>query len=273
MIGGDWMKTYEEFINNILATRGRFACGDKYHERHHIKPKCMGGTNEDENLIDLFAKEHFEAHRLLALENPDNNSLVYAWWMMSHNTNNEFQYRYELTSEEYEEAKIAFSEVQRACRIGMKASDITKYKISLANKNRWSNQQTRDEQSKKLKNRTFSEESKQKMRDSAKKSHADIEWKRKMREANLGKIVSEETRRNMSKAHIGKAVGGDNPRAIAVYCPELQQFFKCIIDVERAGYASRPNVCACLSGRTKTAGRHPITNERLTWKIVTNINI
>ena len=63
--------TYEEFINNILETRGRFACGDEYHERHHIVPKCMDGSNDEENLIDLFAREHFEAHRLLALENSD----------------------------------------------------------------------------------------------------------------------------------------------------------------------------------------------------------
>ena len=77
------METYDEFINNILKNRGRFGCGDEYHERHHIIPRCMGGGNEKENLIDLFAKEHFIAHKLLALENPDNNSLIYAWWMMS----------------------------------------------------------------------------------------------------------------------------------------------------------------------------------------------
>ena len=67
--------TYEEFINNILETRGRNGCGDEYHETHHIVPKCMGGSNDKENLIDLFAREHFEAHRLLALENPENEKL------------------------------------------------------------------------------------------------------------------------------------------------------------------------------------------------------
>ena len=71
--------TYEEFIQNILKTRGRFECGDEYHERHHIVPKCMGGTDEEDNLIDLFAREHFMAHKLLALENRDNDKLVYAW--------------------------------------------------------------------------------------------------------------------------------------------------------------------------------------------------
>ena len=73
---------YREFIDNILQTRGRFSCGDEYHERHHITPKCMSGENDENNLIDLFAREHFEAHRLLALDNPENEKLVYAWWNM-----------------------------------------------------------------------------------------------------------------------------------------------------------------------------------------------
>jgi hypothetical protein len=103
-------KTYEEFIQNILDTRGRFNCGDEYHERHHILPKCMGGHNEKENLIDLYAREHFEAHRLLALQNPENESLVYAWHMMSTKKDND-QKQYNITADEYEEAKIAFSKI------------------------------------------------------------------------------------------------------------------------------------------------------------------
>lgn len=99
------MENYQGFIQNILETRGRFACGDEYHERHHILPKCMGGTNDEDNLIDLFAREHFEAHRLLALENPDIRELTYAWSMMSYSKNGD----YKITSEEYEEIKIALS--------------------------------------------------------------------------------------------------------------------------------------------------------------------
>ena len=96
--------TYEEFIQNILETRGRFNCGDEYHERHHIVAKCMGGTDDEENLIDLFAREHFEAHRLLALENPGNIKLIYAWNCMRNSKNGD----YEITPEEYEELRIAF---------------------------------------------------------------------------------------------------------------------------------------------------------------------
>lgn len=72
----------------------------------------MGGTNDEENLIDLFAREHFTAHKLLAEENPDNEKLVYALWCMS-NMKGSSGKREELTSKEYEEAKIVFSNMQK----------------------------------------------------------------------------------------------------------------------------------------------------------------
>ena len=117
-------ETYKEFIENILNNRGRFACGEEYHERHHILPKCMGGTNDESNMIDLFAREHFIAHKLLALENPDNNSLVFAWSCMAFPSTNS-QKRYELTPEEYEEARKALSKALT----GRKLSEETKEKL------------------------------------------------------------------------------------------------------------------------------------------------
>lgn len=120
-------QTYEEFIQNILETRGRFACGDEYHEKHHIKPKCMGGTNDEGNLIDLYAREHFEAHRLLALENPENDGLTYSWWMMTHGKNQD-RITHIVTAEEYEEARIAFSKSKK----GVSLSKETRNKISEA---------------------------------------------------------------------------------------------------------------------------------------------
>ena len=103
-------KTYDEFIAEILNTRGRFNCGDEYHERHHIIPKCVGGTNDKDNLIDLYAREHFEAHKLLAQENPDNDSLTYAWACMAWLKGNG-QHRDMITPEEYEEVRKKHSEV------------------------------------------------------------------------------------------------------------------------------------------------------------------
>ena len=71
--------TYNDFINDILVSRGRFGIPKgEYKERHHIIPRCTGGLDEEDNLIDLTAKEHFIAHMLLAKENITNESLVYA---------------------------------------------------------------------------------------------------------------------------------------------------------------------------------------------------
>lgn len=105
------MENYNQFIQNILETRGRFACGEEYCERHHIIPKCMGGTDEEDNLIDLYAKEHYEAHRLLAIENPNNHKLIYAWWCMSTMKSKYTEDRYEISADEYEESKRAYAEM------------------------------------------------------------------------------------------------------------------------------------------------------------------
>lgn len=103
--------TYNEFINGILNTRGRFNCGDEYHERHHITPRCIGGNNDKDNLIDLYAREHFIAHKLLAHEHPDSYKLKYAYWNMCQCSGRDCQDKYEPTPEEYEECRIFCHEV------------------------------------------------------------------------------------------------------------------------------------------------------------------
>ena len=37
---GDIMPEYQNYITQILNTRGRFGCGEEYHERHHVVPRC-----------------------------------------------------------------------------------------------------------------------------------------------------------------------------------------------------------------------------------------
>lgn len=167
------MTTYKEFIRDILQTRGRFNCGDEYHERHHILPKCMGGTDDEENLIDLFAREHFVAHKLLAQENPDNNKLVFAWNMMS--VKGRSKERYDLTSEEYEELRKAMASV-----------------ISSANKGRKATEDQRRAISERLKGVPKSEE-----------------HKKKISLSHIGIKPSEETRRKLSE----RQLGDKNPRA------------------------------------------------------------
>lgn len=125
--------TYQEFINNILSTRGRFGCQDKYHERHHILPKCLGGTNDEKNLIDLYADEHYIAHELLAQENPHNKGLQYALWTMSRCTKVQNNDRYVPTEEQYKNAREAFSKAMSGENnplYGKKMTDEQKQKLS-----------------------------------------------------------------------------------------------------------------------------------------------
>ena len=102
--------TYQEYIQNILDERGRFGIPDgEYKERHHIVPKCMGGNNKKDNLIDLTAQEHYEVHKLLSEENPRNLGLLYAWHMMSHGGGSSKK-RTVQNEEEYTQARKKYAE-------------------------------------------------------------------------------------------------------------------------------------------------------------------
>lgn len=49
-----------------------------YVEKHHILPRCMGGTDDESNLVLFTALEHIVAHILLYRIYPDNNKIVMA---------------------------------------------------------------------------------------------------------------------------------------------------------------------------------------------------
>lgn len=56
----DYQKHYD-----LLIKKAKSRILEGYIERHHIIPKCFGGSNEHENLVELTAREHFIAHLLL----------------------------------------------------------------------------------------------------------------------------------------------------------------------------------------------------------------
>ena len=59
-----------------------------YCEKHHIIPKCMGGTDELENLVLLPAKAHYIAHLLLCKIYPENKKILHAFAAMSLSSKN-----------------------------------------------------------------------------------------------------------------------------------------------------------------------------------------
>jgi len=100
----DYKQIYERLIN-----RAKTRTLSGYKERHHIIPRCIGGTNDTDNLVNLTAREHFIAHKLLCEIYPDNDSLFYAYWCMCTNWSNSYMSRIQITSREYERAKKKFS--------------------------------------------------------------------------------------------------------------------------------------------------------------------
>lgn len=74
-----------------------------YKEKHHIVPKCLGGSNKSANLVELTVREHYICHLLLVKIHPDNPKLWYALDAMI--TFNQ-QTRYTPSSRIIEEIKI-----------------------------------------------------------------------------------------------------------------------------------------------------------------------
>lgn len=153
----NYLAIYKNIIDRAI-TENRIKGGDIYYERHHIIPRCVGGTNNKQNLVLLTSKEHFICHKLLCEIYPDQPKLKYAVWAMLNirELNKEKQSRnyrigvreYERLRSEYvnelmtrenwippfkgkkhtEEAKRKNSEKHRGKRTPL--SDVTKKKIS-----------------------------------------------------------------------------------------------------------------------------------------------
>ena len=101
---------YKTWHDNIIdkAKNRTLSC---YTEKHHILPKCLGGSNNEDNLVRLTAKEHFIVHMLLCkfTEGKVNNKMVFAFNAMSNiKTKNR---NYKANSRISEKLKIKFVKI------------------------------------------------------------------------------------------------------------------------------------------------------------------
>lgn len=69
----------------LLIERARARKLDVYTETHHVIPRCVGGANTKDNLVELLPEEHFLAHQLLVKMYPTSVALAIAATMMSCN--------------------------------------------------------------------------------------------------------------------------------------------------------------------------------------------
>jgi hypothetical protein len=159
-------------IHDAIIDRARNRTLQGYTETHHVIPRCMGGSDDKTNLVELTAQEHFIVHKLLCEIYPDEVKLMYAYWAMCNKQGSKRMIRdYKVSSREYERAKLAFAELSSKLHSGKVSwnrglktnkpswnrgithSDETKRKIGLKSLGRKQSPETIAKRSKALKGR------------------------------------------------------------------------------------------------------------------------
>lgn len=190
---------YEKIYNQIVE-RAKNRVLDCYTESHHIIPRCMGGGDEKENLVNLTAREHFICHRLLVQIHPDNNKLKFALWAMC-NMKSKRQSRYVPSSRIYESIKIEVIKLISEKKKGVKLSEEHKRKTSETLKGRKRPQEVIDKIVKTRKENggwIHSDETKNKIRSNNGMKRQEVRDKLKGRE------ISDETRKKLSDVSVHK---------------------------------------------------------------------
>lgn len=190
-------ETYNDYIMRILEERANIKDKNNYQEKHHIIPKCMGGGDSVDNIIYLYAQEHYYAHKLLALENPEIEKLQYAWWNMCHCQNGHNNQReYEVSAEEYAEARERFS-------------DCISKNFSGENAYWYGKKQSKESRKK--------------------RSESEFGNKNPM----YGRHHTEEVKKYISQLNKGKRTGKDHPRAKAVLCITTNETFVTLTEASK----------------------------------------
>jgi len=221
MLENKYTKWYYQIINhaksrNILTkVQAKKILG--YPELHHIIPKCLGGLDDQENIVFLTGKEHLICHLLLTKMHlgKDKNKMVHAAWAMT-TLENEYQQRYKINSRIYEIVRKQYADIkskQLLGKPGRKHSTETKKKISefrLGKKTRPMSEESKKKLSESLKGKNLgkkrtpeqrqAQSEKQKGRAGTKHT---VETKQKLKEINLGKKLgpmSEKHKKSISDA-------------------------------------------------------------------------
>ncbi len=94
-------QTYTRLVDRA---RGRMLV--EGYEKHHVIPKCMGGTDDPENIVKLTLREHFICHKLLIrmTEGDVRRKLEHAFSYMVL-TKNTIRPTHRVTSHDYELAR------------------------------------------------------------------------------------------------------------------------------------------------------------------------
>lgn len=100
----NYFKQYQKLVDKRNTT-----VLESDYEVHHIVPRCMGGSDDQSNLVKLSYREHLIAHMFLTRMYPDVLGLHYAVFCMARKMN----------SRSYDTVKRAYLEQHRNRTLGM----------------------------------------------------------------------------------------------------------------------------------------------------------
>lgn len=184
----DYLKHY-----NLLVEKAENRVTEDYSEKHHIIPKCIGGSNDKSNVVELTPEEHYVAHQLLVKIYPGNHSLVFAAHMMTAGRN---------CNKTYGWLRRLHVEALREINTGRKITEETRIKMSISKKGKPGMRHTEETKikiGKSSSGRTHTENTKMKISIANTGSTRTEETKGKMSLAAIGKPKSEEAKKNMRK--------------------------------------------------------------------------
>jgi len=204
----NYERIYTQLINRA---RTRTLLG--YKERHHVIPRCIGGSNNASNLVDLTAREHFIAHKLLCEIYPNDHKLLYAYWLMANKTQSNTQQRnYTVSSREYEHIKLLISDARKS----FTHSDETKLKIGQSSKGReaWNKGKQHTNETKKKLSAAWTKDRRLQKSESQMGKPLSNEIKKKLSDAkkgeknhNYGKPKTDEIKQKISNTLLGRKTG------------------------------------------------------------------
>ena len=203
------------YYSIIDRAKSRELSKEIYTEKHHITPRSLGGSNDQNNLIRLTAKEHRLVHILLprmTIDPAHTKSMWYALWMMLR-TKNVAQQRKISKGSAFNLAKIEVAKNSSQLHNGKTVSKETREKLSKscsgrpsAFKGKTHSAEAKQKMSEHRKGKTTSTETVAKILESRKHYRHSEETKRKIGQSQKGKtvVISDESRKKMSDAKKGK---------------------------------------------------------------------
>lgn len=221
---------YQKIYNNLID-RARIRISNGYVEKHHILPRCLGGTEAKENIVSLYPEEHYLAHLLLCKIYVGNQKLLYAAMNMTtgamSNNGKRNNKAYGWLRRRYAESMSGDNNPARRNpnlqkeaakkRVGQKRTEETKARMSAAQKGRTFTEETKKKMSLAAKNKPpVSEETRAKLSEKSKGrigpwagKTMTLETKAKMSAAQKGRKMSEEAK---AKMRIAAKIREENKR-------------------------------------------------------------